>query len=138
MKKHLIFLVISLLSIYCSYGQGTIRGKITDENGEALIGATIMLKLQRTTGTITDYDGNYSLKISDLSPQPIVISYIGYQSIEDTVNPQKNEVIIRNFEMISASSQIGEVKVIGKAVRAKESYMEQIKMRSGFHISGDN
>jgi TonB-dependent receptor len=130
MKKHLIFLVISLLSIYCSYGQGTIRGKITDENGEALIGATIMLKLQRTTGTITDYDGNYSLKISDLSPQPIVISYIGYQSIEDTVNPQKNEVIIRNFEMISASSQIGEVKVIGKAVRAKESYMEQIKMRS--------
>jgi outer membrane receptor protein involved in Fe transport len=130
MKSFLFILLVCWVSFLNSFGQGTVRGKVTDDNGEALIGATIMMKLKSTTGVVTDYDGNFSLKITEKAPQPIVISYIGYQSVEDTVNPGKNEVVIRNYKLIPASSQIGEVKVIAKGARSKDTYMAQIKMKS--------
>ena len=60
----------------------TINGIITDEKGEAIIGANVSVK-GTTNGTITDVDGNFSLaNISD--NDIIVISYIGY-------TPQKSE-----------------------------------------------
>jgi TonB-dependent receptor len=128
--KKLFLLALACLLITELFGQGTVRGKVTDENGEPLIGATLFLKSQQTTGTITDYDGNYSLKIGYKTPQVIIISYVSYQSIADTVNPQDNEVVIRNYDLVPASSQIEEVKVVAKATRARESYMEKVKLKS--------
>lgn len=59
--------------------QKAISGKVVDSKGESIIGANVMEK-GTTNGTITDFDGNFSLKVSANST--IVISYIGYQSIE--------------------------------------------------------
>jgi outer membrane receptor protein involved in Fe transport len=130
MKQLLILLIITFLGLCNSYGQGIIRGKVTDENGEALIGATIALTAQRTTGTVADYDGNYTLKIDESSPQTIVVAFIGYQPVVDTVNPQKGEVLIRNFDMVPLSNEIEEVKIVAKAPKAKESYMTRLKIKS--------
>ena len=60
----------------------TITGRITDAKGEPLIGVTIMEK-GTTNGSITDYDGNYTL--SAASNAVLQFSYIGYQSVEMSV-----------------------------------------------------
>ena len=54
-----------------------ISGKVVDSKGEAIIGANIMEK-GTTNGTITDFDGKFSLNVS--AKGVIVISYIGYKS----------------------------------------------------------
>lgn len=56
----------------------TISGTVTDESGEAIIGASVVEK-GTTNGTITDFDGNFKLTISS-DKALIEVSYIGYQS----------------------------------------------------------
>ena len=55
----------------------TARGIIVDQNGEPIIGASILEK-GTTNGTITDIDGNFSLSVSS-SKAILVVSYLGYK-----------------------------------------------------------
>lgn len=59
-----------------------IKGKVSDNTGEALVGATVQVK-GTNTGGITDVDGQFSVQVA--SGQILVISYLGYQSQEKTV-----------------------------------------------------
>ena len=130
MKNYIVGLLVFLTSFTSAFGQGTVRGKIADENGETLIGVTVVLKSNRSIGTTTDLDGNYSLKIEEAGPQTLIISYISYQTIEEDVSPVNNEIIIKNFTMVSSSKEIKEVTIEGKAIRAKEYYVESLKRNS--------
>ena len=58
---------------------GTITGKVVDERGESVIGATVMVK-GSTDGTITDLDGNF--KINGKVGTTITVSYVGYAPLE--------------------------------------------------------
>ncbi|HKC69674.1 MAG TPA: carboxypeptidase-like regulatory domain-containing protein, partial [Bacteroidia bacterium] len=129
MKKSLLAIIFSLASFYSTFGQGTVRGKITDNTGEALIGATVVLKNKPTSGVMADLDGNYSIKITDTTEQTVVISYVSYKSQEFVVHPIKGEVIIKDLVLISAST-LDEVVVVTKATKANNYYMENIKMKS--------
>lgn len=62
---------------------GTVKGQVVDANGEPIIGASVLVK-GTTNGTITDFDGNFSL--NDASKGTLVISYIGYKTQETPVN----------------------------------------------------
>ena len=57
----------------------TIKGQVLDSNNEPIIGASIVEKGNTSNGTITDFDGNFSFKISGKG-KTIVITYIGYQT----------------------------------------------------------
>ena len=92
-----------LLTTSWAFGQGTIRGKVSDQTGETLIGASIALKAQPTKAVGTDYDGNYSLSITDTVPTTIVVSYFGYRAQETVVHPRKGEVVILNFILVQES-----------------------------------
>lgn len=59
----------------------TITGLITDENGEPLIGASILVK-GTTTGTVADLEGNYELKVSTQADVTLLINYLGFAPIE--------------------------------------------------------
>ncbi len=126
----MILTIVYQLSAINSFGQGTIRGKVTDANGEALIGVIIVLKSNRSIGTISDLDGNYSLKITKDTNQAILISYLGYYPIEEFVHPVKG----KNITLIQVSNQIDEVEISAKAVRANDNYMEKIKTKSATTI----
>jgi len=130
MKTVVFIAIINIFFYSLSLGQGTVRGKVTDENGEPLTGASIMIKEHSTIGTISDFDGNYSLKIPNPGIQTIVVSFISYQSMEYTVNPTNGEVIIKNFSMVPASIQVREVEVVAKASRSSDTYMEKVKKKS--------
>jgi len=130
MKKYLLITVLFLFGYAVSFAQGTVRGKITDENGETVIGATVVQKTNHSVWSVTDLDGNYSIKIPDSLPQTIVISIISYKSIEENVQLKNGQVLVKNFVMKSAAHETKEVVVTAKAVRAKEYYTEMIKKNS--------
>jgi len=134
MKKCFISLITCIIFSLVAFSQGTIRGKITDENGEPVIGASIVLKAQPTIGAMSDFNGLYSLKISGLTPQTIVISYISYQKIEETINPKNGEIIIKDFNLVPVSVVLQDAVVIGKANKSKEVYMEKVKTNSVLSI----
>lgn len=85
----------------------TVRGVIADENGEPLIGVSIMVK-GTSTGTITDFDGKFTINLPDGSRE-LVISYIGYK--EQTITVTGNAPV--NVKMVSDTKALDEVVVIG-------------------------
>lgn len=129
-----ILILIFLLLNSTVFAQGTLRGKITDANGESVIGATVVLKENKSIGTTADFDGNYSLKITENNPVTIIISFISFKSIEETINLKNGEVLIRNYVLQSAAQEVKQVEITAKAVKSREYYMEKIKTNSATTI----
>ncbi len=81
----------------------SIRGKVTDNRGESLIGVNI-LEQGTTNGTITDVDGYYHLQLTQPSPT-LVFSLIGFTSKEVTINNQ-TELNVTLSEDIKALDEV--------------------------------
>jgi TonB-linked SusC/RagA family outer membrane protein len=104
--------------------QNTIRGKITSESGEPLVGATVVVK-GTTIGTVTDLDGNYVLSNIPSGDVTLVVSYIGYISKEvppggDVVNVALKEdvvgleeVVVIGYGAVKKSDLTGSVSTVG-------------------------
>lgn len=90
MKQHLLALLLMLCGATVAFGQLTISGKVTDRDGEALIGASVMVK-GTTNGTVSDIDGKF--KISAPSDATLVVSYTGFSTLEVAVNNQTDITI---------------------------------------------
>ena len=105
MFKVLLMLIAGIfLSIDAFAQQITVKGIVKDTTGEPVIGANVVVK-GTTTGTITDFDGNFQLsaKQGDI----IVVSFIGYQPQELPVAAQMNVILKDDTEILD------EVVVIG-------------------------
>ena len=89
-----------------------ITGVVTDANGEPIPGANVVIK-GTTTGTVTDFNGNYTLEV----PQGAVlqISYIGYLTKEITVGNNKSA----NVSLTEDMQSIDEVVVVGYGTQKK-------------------
>lgn len=80
--KRFLFLIFALVgTLSAGYSQRVISGTITDAAGQALIGANVIAKEATAIGTITDVDGNFSLKVP-AEVTALVISYAGYETQE--------------------------------------------------------
>lgn len=86
----------------------TVKGVVKDANGEAIIGASVIEKGNAKNGTVTDLDGNYTLKVK--RGATLTISYIGYISQET-----KGGNIILEEDLKS----LNEVVVIGYGTQKK-------------------
>lgn len=93
--------------------QKAISGKVVDSKGESIIGANIMEK-GTSNGTITDFDGNFSLNVSAKSV--LQISYIGYKTQEIPVSQLKAGAVITLKE---DTAVMDEVVVIGYGTQRK-------------------
>ena len=89
MKNFLLtcLLLLGLSANAMAQEEVTVKGVVTDTNGEPLIGANIIVKDMPGLGTITDLDGKYSLKVTTF--RTLVFSYIGFQSEEVLVKDQR-------------------------------------------------
>ncbi len=93
--------------------QSTIKGTVTDKNGEPIIGATVQI-IGQQGGTVTDLDGNYSL--SAPMGAKIKFSYIGYEDQVITISGTTlNVVLAENAEMLE------DLVVVGYGTQKKES-----------------
>jgi hypothetical protein len=101
MKKSLRFWSAAILILLLNElgAQGVVRGKITDENGETVIGAAVFLQDNKTVGTITDLDGNFSLTVKDNLPHTLAITFVSYTNIEEKIQLKDGQVLVKNFTL---------------------------------------
>ena len=80
MKSKILMLIsLCLLTIGSALGQTiTVKGIVTDERGDGVIGATVRLKSDATVGTMTGMDGDFTLKAKQ--GELIIVSYVGYKT----------------------------------------------------------
>ena len=105
------FLLLCLMGIsVCVYGseeKKVLNGVVTDGEGMPIIGANILVKGQ-TNGVISDAEGKFAITIS--SPKDVlVISYIGYNTVEVTVGDRKQI----HIQLTESTNLLNDVVVIG-------------------------
>lgn len=116
MKKSIL---LSMLCLFCSLGviaqTKSITGTVTDGTGETVIGASVV-EVGTTNGTITDFDGKFTLKVSQGGK--ITVSYIGYTPQTITVGAENHY----NIKLKEDTEVLDEVVITaygGKQLRTK-------------------
>jgi len=106
----LAFVVISCAS---AFAQIQVKGNVSDKNSEPMIGVAVQEKGNINNGTITDLDGNFTLKVN--SDATLVVSYVGYKTQEVAVNGRSSIAIVLQED----TKVLDEVVVIGYGVQKK-------------------
>lgn len=123
MNKSVISILLLILTLSVTAQNGIIKGNVTDaSNNESLIGTTVMLK-GTTTGTITDFDGNYTIPNIKPGSYTLVISFISYDSQEKQIEVKSGEETIVNVKLAPATLEIEGVDVVAKANRESENML---------------
>lgn len=111
--KFFPILLMFILSSFTVLAQQSVKGKVTDVQGEPLIGVSIVVP-GTSSGTMTDLDGNYTLSVPSGKNQ-LNFSYVGYK--DQTVNIGGKSVI--NVTMTDDSKMLGEVVAVGYGTQKK-------------------
>jgi len=113
-KKHIVVLFLSLLTFFGSWAQTSVRGKITDDRGAGLSGASILLK-GTTTGAGTDADGNFSINVPS-GKGTLVVSSVGFVTQEVPVNGRSSVTVSLKQDVKSLEN----VVVVGYGSQSKK------------------
>jgi TonB-dependent receptor len=116
---------------------GSINGKVIDAGtGEELIGATIVIT-GTTTGTITDFDGNFLLNNLAPGQYDISVSYVSYQTqqFKDVVVKEAESTMI-NVNLEAATTELQEVKVVARSRQKTEAAMQVLQRKSASVLDG--
>jgi len=122
-KFKILFLLLFLGSQ--AFGQSQrVTGTVTDDTGQTLPGATVML-VGTTQGTITDNYGKYSLNAAP--GDKLKFSFIGFM---DQIRTLSKELVI-NVQMGADSKAVDEVVIVGYAIQTKKSAVGAISQTTG-------
>ncbi len=128
-------LIIALNILYAQ--KGYLRGKIIDDEvGEALIGASIVLKTESSVGTTADFNGDYSLSL-DPGTYSMVVSYVSFatMTIED-VEIKADQVTPLDIRMKSDLTELEAVVVSAEVVRDSETALLTVQKKSANVLDG--
>ena len=120
-------MLLALMVAMTSWAQG-ISGTVIDDQGEAVIGASIVEKGNPQNGTITDFDGKFTIKVKEGTP--IVISYIGYVSQELKATSGMRVTLREDAQTLQ------DVVVIGYGVQKKSVVTASIAKVSAEDLEG--
>jgi len=84
----------------------TIRGTVTEDNGEPIIGANVLLKSDKSIGTVTDLDGKFTLTVP-ADAKVLIFTFIGMETKELSISD------VMNVKLAPASEQLQEVVITG-------------------------
>lgn len=111
--KTFIFCISSLLfSVYGHAQDATINGKVLDDKGMSIPGATIVLK-GTTSSVLTDFDGKFQIKAP--KDGTLTINFIGYKTVQEAING-RNEIQVK---LNSDTQSLNEVVVVGYGSQKK-------------------
>ena len=121
----ILFCLSFLVSAYAQTGTGNIAGTITDENSQALAGATIVIE-SLNLGTIADANGNYQLMGVPSGKQTVTISFIGYAVELVEVEISRGDLYTLDRQMTLAAVDLLEVTTYGQARGQVAAIQQQI------------
>lgn len=115
LKTFRLALLVLFTLFVGSLSAQTIKGNVKDSNGEPVIGATVLEKGTKNNATVTDIDGNFSIKLT--GNNPLQISYIGMKT--KTVETAGKSTI--NIKLEDETTNLEDLVVIGYgSVRRKD------------------
>ena len=121
--------IILMLMAFCTTLQAqngvTVTGTVTDNTTEPLIGASVVVKGQASLGTVTDIDGNFTLKVPS-EQSTLVISYVGMTTKEVKIGKQRTFKVV-----LQDDTQLEEVVVVGFGQQKKASVVGAITQTTG-------
>ncbi|RZJ65544.1 MAG: TonB-dependent receptor [Flavobacterium sp.] len=130
LKKLLFFCISSFLLTIAGYAQDiNVSGKVTDDTGLPVPGATVTVKGTKTA-SMTDIDGNY--QISAPSDGTLVFTFIGFADLEMAVNGQATV----NAKILPSAESLEEVVVVGYGTQKKSVVTGAISQVKGKDLEG--
>ena len=115
LKIRFTLLIVSLMCAHTFFAQTSISGTVVDQDGQPIPGVTILDSSNDQNGTVSDFDGNFTISVP--SDGTLNISYIGYQTQSVAVSGQTN-LSISLEESVSA---LDEVVITGYGSQVKKS-----------------
>ncbi|MBG6132027.1 outer membrane receptor protein involved in Fe transport [Aquimarina sp. EL_43] len=115
MKK--ITLVIMMMVCIIATAQTTISGKVVDDGNQPIPGANITLK-NSSSGTVTDFDGIFTLTVQESPPFTIIASSVGFESSSIDISSQTTDLTI----VLKEGTELDEVVI--SASRTPERIFE--------------
>jgi Ca-activated chloride channel homolog len=118
LMKRILFIVSPLLLMILAFrpiNSVTVTGKVTDDKGNAVNGATVMVKGTKN-GTATSIDGNYSITVANPN-STLVFSSVGFKSAEIRISGRS----VINVTLSASENQLNEVVVVGYGVAKRRS-----------------
>lgn len=129
MKRSFTLIAMLMLFAVGAFAQQggviAVKGSVVDGSGEGLIGATVRIKGDASSGTVTDFDGNFSIKVPSES-SVLEISYVGMNTKSVKVGKQRNLRI-----ELSDDNALQEVIVVGYGQQKKASVVGAITQTTG-------
>ena len=126
-KSRFLWLLLALMVSMATKAQ-SILGTVTDDSGEPVIGASVVEKGNPQNGAITDFDGRFTVKVSEGTP--IIISYIGYVTQEVKASSGMTVVLKEDAQTLQ------DVVVIGYGVQKKSVVTASIAKVSSDDLEG--
>jgi len=126
--------ILSLLLLFCcgiTFSQTTISGIVTDENSQPIPGANVII-VGTSTGTSTDFDGNFTLTVDQEPPFSLQVSNIGFstETLEVTSNNQTLNFILKEGtsldEVVISASRTPE-RIFESPVTVERFGLKEIK-----------
>ena len=116
MKKYIIMLMMLIGTTMSLWAQNEVEltGSVTDNAGEPLIGANVIVKNMKGLGVIADMDGNFKIKVKEY--QTLVFSYLGYKTKEVVVKNNRPIKVVLEPDLVNA---VDEVVVTGMGSQKK-------------------
>jgi len=128
LKMNGILTLFFALMVQLGFAQTkTVTGTVTDDGGLPLPGVNILVK-GGSSGTQTDFDGNYSIEVE--SGQTLVFKYIGFKTQEKTVGSQSTI----DVSLVTDSSELDEVVVVGFGQREEDKILQTVSVVSNESI----
>ena len=124
-----LLMLFAAISLSVSAQTITVKGNVKDTTGEPIIGASVVEKGNTTNGTITDLDGNYSIKVP--SKATLTISYIGMKTQDIAIKGQSQI----NVTLSDDTQALDEVVVIGYGTVAKKDLTGSVSSVSAKQIA---
>ena len=112
--RHIMLVCMMLFCSAATFAQVSVKGTVVDQAGEPIIGANV-LEAGTTNGTVTDFDGNFTLSVKRIGAD-LTISYIGY--VSQTVKAAKDMKVT----LAEDSEALEEVVVVGYGTTKRKNF----------------
>ena len=103
--KKLLLVAFAMFTSVIMFAQTTVSGTVTDADGEPLPGANIKVE-RKSVGTNTDFDGKFTMRVTDLPPFTIEISMLGYKTQKVSITKNNQDVSVALVENATSLDEV--------------------------------